>query len=69
MAATRTRGYWTIGSIAKHAGEPIHRIAYAIKTRQIRSSGMAGNAHVYNDEQVEEIAAALREMDGNREGR
>jgi hypothetical protein len=63
---TAGRTYWTVGRLAEHLNEPIHRVQYAIRSRTIRPAGSAGNARVFDDEQVETIAATLREMDDRR---
>jgi hypothetical protein len=66
--ADKLRLILTIGQIARRLNEPIHRIDYAIKTRNIMPVGIAGNARVFEEEHVEQIAAALREIDSRQEG-
>ncbi len=56
----------TVGEIARRLGEPIHRIEYCIRSRRIRPSGVAGNARVFTDQDVERIAAELRHIDIER---
>jgi hypothetical protein len=60
---------WTVGRIVQHLNEPLHRVEYAIRSRGIEPSGVAGNARVFDDAQVEQIANALKAMDSRREGR
>ena len=62
------RTFWTIGQIGRHLNEPLHRVECILRSRNITPSGMAGNARVFETEQVEEIAAALRDIDARREG-
>jgi hypothetical protein len=54
----------TIGEIARRLCEPVHRIAYVIRARDIQPSGWAGNARVFPDEAVELIAAELQRIHG-----
>jgi hypothetical protein len=58
----------TTGEIARRLGEPVHRIEYILRTRNIRPSGMAGNSRVYTDADVERIATELRRIDARKEG-
>lgn len=59
----------TIGEISRRTGKDIHRVEYVIRARGIKPRGMAGNARVFDDDQVERIAAALRGIDERRDGR
>jgi hypothetical protein len=70
MPATlrRPQTFWTVGRICTQLNEPLHRVEYAIKSRGIEPVGTAGNARVFEADQVEVIASALREMDARREG-
>jgi hypothetical protein len=58
----------TVGEIARRLGEPIHRIEYVLRTRNIRPSGLAGNCRVYPDKDVERIAAELQRVDSRKDG-
>jgi hypothetical protein len=58
----------TVGEIARQLGEPIHRIEYVLRTRDIRPSGVAGNCRVYAEEDVERIAAELQRIDARKDG-
>jgi hypothetical protein len=58
----------TVGEIARRLDEPIHRIEYILRTRDIRPSGIAGNCRVYAQEDVERIAIELRDIDARKDG-
>jgi hypothetical protein len=58
----------TVGEIARRLGEPVHRIEYVLRTRNIRPSGIAGNCRVYADEDIERIAAELQHIDTRKDG-
>jgi len=59
----------TVGEIARRLNEPVHRIEYVLRTRDIQPIGMAGNARVYTEEDVERIAAFLAEIDEQQQRR
>ncbi len=59
----------TVGEIARRLNEPVHRIEYVLRTRDIQPIGMAGNARVYAEEDVERIAAFLAEIDEQQQRR
>lgn len=50
----------TIGEIARWHGQPIHRIAYVIRSRRIQPCGWAGNSRVFSEDTVAVITAELR---------
>jgi hypothetical protein len=58
----------SVGEIARRLGEPVHRIEYVLRTRNIRPSGMAGNCRVYAEEDIERVAAELRRIDARKDG-
>jgi hypothetical protein len=58
----------TVGEIARRLGEPIHRIEYVLRTRNIRPSGIAGNCRVYAEADVELIAAELQRIAARKDG-
>jgi hypothetical protein len=58
----------TVGVIADRLNEPIHRIEYVLRTRDIRPSGIAGNARVYDEAGLERIAEELRAIDERKDG-
>jgi hypothetical protein len=52
----------TIGKIARRFNEPLHKVEYAVKSRCIRPAARAGVARIFDTAGLEQIAAALREM-------
>jgi hypothetical protein len=59
----------TVGEIARRLGQPVHRIEYVLRSRQIRPTGRAGNSRVYSEEQVAQIEAELASMIPKKGGR
>jgi hypothetical protein len=60
--------FLTVGTIAGRLNEPIHRVEYAIRSRGIEPAGIAGNLRIFNEDAIEQVATALREIDSRREG-
>ena len=58
----------TVGEIARRLDEPVHRIEYLIRSRNIQPSGRAGNVRVFTDADVQRIAAELRRIDAEKGG-
>jgi len=58
----------TVGEIARRLDEPLHRVEYVIRTRNIHPVGRAGNLRVFSDADVDYIRAELRRIDEEREG-
>jgi hypothetical protein len=58
----------TIGIIAERLGEPLHRIEYIIRSRNIQPSGRAGNARVFTEADIDRIDAELRRIDAEKGG-
>ena len=58
----------TVGSIARRLGEPIHRVEYIIRSRNIQPSGRAGNCRVFTDADIAYIAAEFRRIDAGKGG-
>jgi hypothetical protein len=56
----------TIGEIARRLTEPIHRVAYVIRARNIPACGRAGNARVFSEQAVEKIALELELIDAGK---
>ena len=56
----------TVGEIARQLGKTVHRIEYVIRSRNIRPTGMAGNARVFTEEAVRRIASEIRRIDEGR---
>jgi hypothetical protein len=59
--------YPTVGEISRRLDEPIHRIDYVIRTRNIKPIGRAGNANIYAESDVSFIASELRRIDEERQ--
>lgn len=57
------RVYSTVGTIAERLREPIHRVEYVIRTRDIRPEAWAGNCRVFSEASVARIAAELQRID------
>ena len=53
----------TVGEIARRLGQPLHRIEYVIRSRDIQPTGRAGNIRVFTDADVDRIAGELRRID------
>ena len=58
----------TVGEIARRLGEPIHRVEYVIRSRDLQPSGRAGNCRIFTDADVAYIAAELRRIDAEKKG-
>ena len=56
----------TLTEIARRLGEPTHRVAYVVRSRDLRPTRRAGNCRVFSDPDVEVIAAELRRIDAER---
>src|SRR5262245_23054546 len=57
----------TTGAIARRLGEPLHRVAYVIRSRNIQPARRAGCLRLFSEDQVAHIAAELVEI-GHRRG-
>ena len=64
---TTIRTVLSVGQFDRRLNEPLHHIDYAIKTRNITPIGIAGNAWIFGEEHLEQIAAALRNIDHRHE--
>ena len=60
--ADKLRSLHTTGQIARQLNEKLHRVEYAIKTRNIPPDCLAGNARLFGEEAIEQIKAALQDM-------
>ena len=58
----------TVGEIARRLGIPISRVEYVIRTRRIEPAGMAGNARVFTEEDVDRIAGEIERIDAQKGG-
>ena len=56
----------TVGEIARRLREPLHRVEYVIRSRDITPVGRAGNSYVYDDAAVSWIRAELRRITAER---
>ena len=56
----------TVGEIARRLGEPLHRIEYVIRAREVQPVSRAGNARVFSDADVEYIRGELRRIDDEK---
>ncbi|MDB5344293.1 MAG: hypothetical protein JWP89_2670 [Schlesneria sp.] len=60
----------TIGRIAAEEGETVRRIQYVLTSRpHIKPIALAGNTRLYNSQSVEQIRAALAEINSRRVNR
>ena len=57
----------TVGEIARRLGEPVHRIEYILRTREIQPMGWAGNARVFSEADVRFIASELQRINAERD--
>jgi hypothetical protein len=57
----------TVGQIAQELNEPLHRIEYVLRTRDISPCGIAGNCRVYTEEDIERVAMELRNIDAEKD--
>ena len=69
MTNTIVPALLTTGAIADLVGEPIHRVEYVLRTRNIRPVGIAGRLRVYDTDAVDQIEDALRDIDEARDQR
>ncbi len=58
----------TVGEIARRLGEPLHRVQYVIRSRNIKPAVRAGNLRIFSDPDVRYIESELRRIDADREG-
>jgi len=53
----------TVGVIARTLHKPLHRIEYIIRARGIWPCGVAGNARIFTEADVQRISGELRRID------
>ena len=58
----------TVGVIAHRLSVPVHRVEYAIRSRNIRPRGRAGNARVFTEADLRRIVVSLHCTDQERDG-
>ena len=56
----------TVGEIARRLGEPVHRIEYVIRSRDIQPAGRAESAYIYTEADVRraEVKEAFQQLGG-----
>jgi len=57
----------TVGEIARRLGQPLHRVEYVIRSRNILPAGWAGHARVFRDADLTRVAAELKRIDRERD--
>jgi hypothetical protein len=58
----------TVGEIARRLDQPIHRVEYVLRSRNVAPAGWAGNSRVFVESDVAFVAAELRRIDDERSG-
>ena len=58
----------TAGRIAEQLGEPLHRVQYVLRTRQLRASAYAGRLRLFGHGTVDLVRRELAEIDARRGG-
>jgi len=56
----------TVGEIARRLGQPLHRVEYVIRSRNIPPAGWAGHARVFHDADLMRIVSELARIDQER---
>jgi hypothetical protein len=56
----------TVGEIARRLGQPLHRVEYVIRSRNILPAGWAGHARVFRDADLTRIASELKRIERER---
>jgi hypothetical protein len=56
----------TVGEIARRLGQPLHRVEYVIRSRNIPPAGWAGHARVFHNADLMRIASELVRIDQER---
>jgi DNA-binding transcriptional MerR regulator len=57
-----------VGEIARRLGQPIHRIEYVIRSRNIKPESRAGSSRVFSEATVNRIASELHRIETDRGG-
>ena len=68
MNATTESTLPTVGEIARRTGRPVHCVEYIIRARDIKPRGIAGNARVFDEADVDRITSELRRIERERGG-
>jgi DNA-binding transcriptional MerR regulator len=56
----------TVGEIARQLGEPIHRVEYLVRARNLQPVSRAGIARVFTQADVQLIASEIRRIGAGR---
>lgn len=68
MNAPTDQALPTVGEIARRIGRPVHSVEYLIRARNIKPCAIAGNARVFDEAAVQQIASELQRIDRERGG-
>ena len=69
LAMKPTLQVLTVGRIAQITGEPVHRIDYIVRTRNIQPRARAGRLRVFDSAGLAAIKRELESMRASQEGR
>lgn len=58
----------SLGEIARSLNEPLHRVDYVVRTRNIEPLIVAGGRNFYSEASVQRIKSELRRIDQQRDG-
>lgn len=58
---------FSVGDMATRLSQPVHRITYVIRSRNIQPVGKAGGVRVFDDSALAQVEHALRRMDCEKE--
>lgn len=59
----------TLGKVAALLGQPLHRVAYIVRSRNIREAARAGRLRVFDMQAMEQIRRELQAIDAKQERR
>ncbi len=65
---TKPDSLLTVGEIARRIGQPVWRVEYIIRFRDLKPFGRAGNARVFQESDVTYIASELWRIDAAKGG-
>lgn len=58
----------SLGDIARRLGEPIHRIDYVVRTRNIVPALRVGGRRFYSEATVQHVASEIRQIEAEKAG-
>ena len=64
---TEPESLLTVGEIARRLRQPLHRVEYVIRSRNILPAGWAGHARVFRDADLVRVASELKRIDRERD--